>query len=96
MKHKVEIDSAVFSSSPDMKEKKYKVKDVNSPNCVLKVKSYNDLLATIFFYQHHPLVNEDIMDYAIPIVLLKRRETSFTVVNPIKVNLVEYGPNDNR
>ena len=54
----------------------------------MKVKSYNDLLATIFFLQQHPLVNEEILDYALPQILIKRRETSFDALNPLKVNLV--------
>ena len=57
-------------------------------NCALKVKRYNDLLATVFFLQHHPLVNEEILDYALPKILMKRRETSFDVLSPLEVNLV--------
>ena len=63
-------------------------KNVHSDICVIKVQRYNDLLATIFFLQHHPLVNEEILDYALPKILTKRRETSFDALNPLKVNPV--------
>ena len=53
----------------------------------MKVKRYNDLLATIVFLQYHPLVNEDILEYAIPQTLTNRKDTSFDTLNPIEVNL---------
>ena len=53
----------------------------------MKVKRYNDLLATIVFLQYHPLVNEDILEYAIPQTLTHRNDTSFDTLNPIEVNL---------
>ena len=56
-------------------------------NIIMKVKRYNDLLATIVFLQYHPLVNEDILEYAIPQTLTNRKDTSFDTLNPIEVNL---------
>lgn len=58
----------------------------------MKVKRYNDFLATLVFLEYHPLVNEEILDYALPQALVKRRETSFDALNPIEVNLVMTGP----
>ena len=52
-----------------------------------KVKKYNDLLATIMFLEHHPLVNDQLLDYAITKTLIKRKDTSLDVPNPIEVNL---------
>ena len=51
-----------------------------------KVKKYNDLLATIMFLKHHPGVNEQLLDYAITKTLIKRKDTSLDVPNPIEVN----------
>ena len=56
-------------------------------NIIMKVRRYNDLLATIVFLQYHPLVNEDILEYAIPKTLAHRKDTSFDAINPIEVNL---------
>ena len=53
----------------------------------MKVKKYNDLLATIAFLQYHPLVNEDLLEYAIVIALAHRKDTYFDALNPIEVNL---------
>ena len=52
-----------------------------------KVKKYNDLLATIMFLKHHPRVNEQLLDYAVTKTLIKRKDTSLDVPNPIEVNL---------
>ena len=52
-----------------------------------KVKKYNDLLATIMFLEHHPQVNEQLLDYAITKTLMKRKDTSLDVPNPIEVNV---------
>ena len=51
-----------------------------------KVKKYNALLATIMFLKHHPGVNEQLLDYAITKTLIKRKDTSLDVPNPIEVN----------
>ena len=50
-----------------------------------KVKKYNDLLANIMFLKHHPLVNEQLLDYAITKILIKRKDTSLDIPNPIEV-----------
>ena len=50
------------------------------------VREYNVLLATIMFLKHHPLVNEQLLDYAITQTLIKRKDTSLDVPNPIEVN----------
>ena len=59
-------------------------------NYLLNVKVMNDLLATIFFLTHHPDVNKILLDYAITQTLVKRRDTSNDVVNPIDVNKHMY------
>ena len=51
-----------------------------------KVKEYNELLANSMFLKHHPLVNEQLLDYAITKTLIKRKDTSLDVPNPIEVN----------
>ena len=50
------------------------------------VRDYNDLLATILFLKHHPVVNENLLDLAISITLRIRKDTSFDLPNPMEVS----------
>ena len=50
------------------------------------VRDYNDLLATILFLKHHPVVNENLLDLAISMTLRIRKDTSFDLPNPIEVS----------
>ena len=51
-----------------------------------KVRKYNDFLATIMFLESHPRVNRQLLDYAITIAMIRRKDTSLDVPNPIEVN----------
>ena len=53
---------------------------------LVSVRDYNDLLATILFFKHHPVVNEHILDYAIAKTLRTRNDCSFDIPNPMQVS----------